>query len=36
MSAPITMPMDPLIEGYLSYLDKIGRKRPRTIVDVRE
>ena len=27
--------MDPLIEGYLSYLDKIGRKTPRTIVDVR-
>jgi integrase/recombinase XerD len=35
MSAPITMAMDPLIEGYLSYLDKIGRKTPRTIVDVR-
>jgi len=35
MSAPITTPMDPLIEGYLSYLDKIGRKTPRTIVDVR-
>jgi site-specific recombinase XerD len=28
-------PMDPLIEGYLSYLDKVGRKTPRTIVDVR-
>jgi site-specific recombinase XerD len=27
--------MDPLIEGYLSYLDKIGRKTPRTIIDVR-
>jgi len=27
--------MDPLIEGYLSYLDKVGRKTPRTIVDVR-
>lgn len=27
--------MDPLIEGYLSYLDKVGRKRPRTIIDVR-
>jgi site-specific recombinase XerD len=27
--------MDPLIEGYFSYLDKIGRKTPRTIVDVR-
>lgn len=28
-------PMDPLIEGYLSYLDKVGRKVPRTVVDVR-
>jgi integrase/recombinase XerD len=28
-------PLDPLIEGYLSYLDKIGRKTARTIVDVR-
>lgn len=27
--------MDPLIEGYLTYLDKVGRKTPRTIVDVR-
>jgi site-specific recombinase XerD len=27
--------MDPLIEGYLSYLDKVGRKAPRTIIDVR-
>jgi site-specific recombinase XerD len=27
--------LDPLIEGYLSYLDKVGRKAPRTIVDVR-
>jgi len=27
--------MDPLIEGYLSYLDKIGRKTARTIIDVR-
>ena len=27
--------LDPLIEGYLSYLDKIGRKTPRTIIDVR-
>ena len=35
MSVPITNPMDPLIEGYLSYLDKMGRKAPRTIVDVR-
>lgn len=35
MSAPINTVLDPLIEGYLSYLDKIGRKTPRTIVDVR-
>jgi site-specific recombinase XerD len=35
MSAPILSPMDPLIEGYLSYLDKVGRKTSRTIVDVR-
>ncbi len=28
-------PMDPLIEGYLGYLDKVGRKTPRTIIDVR-
>jgi integrase/recombinase XerD len=27
--------MDPLIQGYLSYLDKVGRKTPRTIIDVR-
>jgi hypothetical protein len=27
--------LDPLVEGYLSYLDKVGRKTPRTIVDVR-
>jgi integrase/recombinase XerD len=27
--------MDPLIEGYLSYLDKVGRKTPRTVIDVR-
>jgi len=30
-----TASMDPLIEGYLSYLDKVGRKTPRTIVDMR-
>jgi site-specific recombinase XerD len=29
------LPLDPLIEGYLSYLDKVGRKTPRTIADVR-
>jgi len=28
-------PLDPLIEGYLGYLDKVGRKTPRTIIDVR-
>jgi site-specific recombinase XerD len=27
--------LDPLIEGYLSYLAKVGRKTPRTIIDVR-
>ena len=30
-----TAAMDPLIEGYFSYIDKVGRKQPRTIVDVR-
>lgn len=35
MSKIQTELMDPLIEGYLSYLDKIGRKTPRTIIDVR-
>jgi len=35
MSAPHATAMDPLVEGYLSYLDKVGRKAPRTIVDVR-
>jgi len=35
MSTQDPMPLDPLIEGYLSYLDKVGRKTPRTIVDVR-
>jgi len=35
MSASDSGPMDPLIEGYLSYLDKVGRKNARTIVDVR-
>jgi site-specific recombinase XerD len=28
-------PLDPLIEGYLSYLLNVGRKAPRTVVDVR-
>jgi integrase/recombinase XerD len=27
--------LDPLIEGYLSYLREVGRKAPRTITDVR-
>lgn len=27
--------LDPLIEGYLSYLTDVGRKAPRTVVDVR-
>ena len=35
MNAPLLPPLDPLIEGYLTYLDKVGRKTPRTIVDVR-
>jgi integrase/recombinase XerD len=35
MSAPVNTVLDPLIEGYLSYIDKIGRKTPRTIIDVR-
>jgi integrase/recombinase XerD len=35
MNKPNTTAMDPLIEGYLSYLEKVGRKMPRTIVDVR-
>jgi len=35
MTKPNLDRMDPLIEGYLSYLDKVGRKTPRTIIDVR-
>jgi len=35
MIKPTMAAMDPLVEGYLSYLDKVGRKTPRTIVDVR-
>ena len=27
--------LDPLIEGYLSYLTDVGRKAPRTVIDVR-
>lgn len=34
-TAKKTTTLDPLIEGYLGYLDKVGRKVPRTIVDVR-
>ncbi len=32
--SPVTT-LDPLVEGYLAYLAKVGRKAPRTIVDVR-
>jgi site-specific recombinase XerD len=35
MSGPNVTPMDPLTEGYLSYLNQVGRKTPRTIIDVR-
>jgi len=35
MRKPNTDITDPLIEGYLSYLDKVGRKTRRTIIDVR-
>jgi len=27
--------LDPLVEGYLTYLLEVGRKAPRTVVDVR-
>ena len=27
--------LDPLVEGYLSYLAEVGRKTPRTVIDVR-
>jgi site-specific recombinase XerD len=27
--------MDPMIEGYLAYLAQVGRKTPRTVIDVR-
>lgn len=27
--------LDPLIEGYLAYIQEVGRKAPRTVVDVR-
>ena len=27
--------LDPLIDGYLSYLREVGRKSPRTVIDVR-
>ena len=29
------IPLDPLIEGYFRYLAAVGRKKPRTIIDVR-
>jgi site-specific recombinase XerD len=35
MTSSNHLSMDPLIEGYLSYLDKVGRKTARTIIDVR-
>ncbi|MBV8134082.1 MAG: tyrosine-type recombinase/integrase [Deltaproteobacteria bacterium] len=35
MTKPNLDQLDPVIEGYLSYLDKVGRKMPRTIIDVR-
>lgn len=35
MNTPTVSPLDPLVEGYLVYLDKVGRKSPRTIIDVR-
>jgi site-specific recombinase XerD len=35
MRKPSSDIMDPLIEGYLGYLAKVGRKTPRTIIDVR-
>jgi len=33
--AAISAPLDPLVEGYLSYLRDVSRKAPRTVVDVR-
>ncbi len=27
--------LDPWVEGYLDYLSEVGRKRPRTVTDVR-
>jgi integrase/recombinase XerD len=35
MSQQNLPPLDPLIEGYFRYLATVGRKRPRTIIDVR-
>jgi len=35
MTKPNRDRMDPFMEGYFSYLDKVGRKTPRTIIDVR-
>ncbi len=31
----ISKKLDPLIEGYLSYLLEVSRKAPRTVIDVR-
>jgi len=35
MSHPTTPALDPLIEGYFRYIATVGRKKPRTIIDVR-
>jgi integrase/recombinase XerD len=37
MSRPEKRPqrLDPLLEGYLEYLSDVGRKAPRTVIDVR-
>lgn len=35
MSKRLLPPLDPLIEGYLSYVDKVGRRKPRTVIDIR-
>lgn len=35
MKTPARRKMDPLIDGYLDYLTAVGRKTPRTVIDVR-
>jgi integrase/recombinase XerD len=35
VSRALLPPLDPLVEGYLSYLLNVGRKAARTVVDVR-